>query len=134
MTDTASPRRRRLSGNARPPKEAPSTLIERSGEDTVVDCALYVDGKRQQGRLPYEGALQAAEESGGFVWIGLYEPTDDQVQGLANEFHLHPLAVEDAVNAHQRPKLERYGDHWFLVLKTARYVEHQELTGQSEVV
>ncbi len=109
-------------------------LIERSGEETIVDCALYVDGHRQEGRLPYEGALDAAEKSGGFVWIGLYEPTDAQVQGLAQEFHLHPLAVEDAVNAHQRPKLEQYGDHWFLVLKSAKYVEHQELTGQSEVV
>jgi magnesium transporter len=134
VTDTASRRAGRLQGSAPPPDEAPSTLVERSGEDTVVDCALYVDGRRQEGRLPYEGALQAAEESGGFVWIGVYEPTDAQVQGLANEFHLHPLAVEDAVNAHQRPKLERYGDHWFLVLKTAKYIEHKELTKQSEVV
>jgi magnesium transporter len=134
VTNTVSPRKGRQQGTAPPPEEAPHKLVERSGEDTVVDCALYVHGKRQKGRLPYEGALQAAERSGGFVWIGLYEPTDEQVQGLANEFNLHPLAVEDAVNAHQRPKLERYGDHWFLVLKTAKYVEHKELTNQSEVV
>jgi magnesium transporter len=119
---------------AAPADVAEGHPIERSGDDTIVDCALYVAGKRQQGRLPYEGALKAAEDSGGFVWIGLHEPTDAQVQGLANEFNLHPLAVEDAINAHQRPKLERYGDHWFLVLKTAKYVEHKELTKQSEVV
>jgi magnesium transporter len=134
MTDTAARSGRHGRGSAPPPTEPPQKLVERSGDDTVVDCALYVDGKRQKGRLPYEGALEAAEQSGGFVWIGLYEPTDAQVQGLAAEFGLHPLAVEDAVNAHQRPKLERYGDHWFLVLKTAKYVEHEELTGQSEVI
>src|SRR3954452_20441140 len=113
---------------------SPLDHVERSGGEPVVDCALYVDGKRQEGRLPYQGALQAAEESGGFVWIGLYEPSDQQVNALAQEFDLHSLAVEDAVTAHQRPKLERYGDHWFLVLKTVKYIEHEELTGQSEVV
>jgi magnesium transporter len=131
------PSRRRPAVSLRkrqPGAEPGGMLVERTGEETVVDCALYVDGKRQEGRLPYEGALQAAEQSGGFVWIGLFEPTDDQVQGLADEFGLHPLAVEDAINAHQRPKLERYGDHWFLVLKTARYIEHDQLTNQSEVV
>src|SRR3954452_17974725 len=113
---------------------SPLDHVERSGGEPVVDCALYVDGKRQEGRLPYQGALQAAEESGGFVWIGLYEPSDQQVNALAQEFDLHSLAVEDAVLAHQRPKLEQYGDHWFLVLKTAKYIEHEELTGQSEIV
>jgi magnesium transporter len=119
------------------PSAADGSLLEadgKSAQDTVVDCALYVDGKRQEGRLPYKGALDAADRSGGFVWIGLYEPSDEQVEGLAQEFGLHALAVEDAVLAHQRPKLERYGDHWFLVIKTAKYIEHEELTGQSEVV
>jgi len=124
VTDTASSQTR----------EEQDPLLDRAGDDTVVDCALYVNGKRQEGHLPYEGALKAADESGGFVWIGLFEPTDRQVQALAAEFDLHPLAVEDAVNAHQRPKLERYGDHWFLVLKPAKYIEHEELTGQSEVI
>jgi magnesium transporter len=125
---------RRVNLRKRRPSAADGSLLERDGEHTVVDCALYVDGQRQKGRLPYQGAVDAARRSGGFVWIGLYEPTDEQVEGLAGEFSLHPLAVEDAVMAHQRPKLEQYGDHWFLVLKTAKYIEHEELTGQSEVV
>ncbi|HSP39506.1 MAG TPA: magnesium/cobalt transporter CorA [Frankiaceae bacterium] len=139
---TSLPRTRHLGGrrvNLR--KQRPSAVDGslagghgHSAENTVVDCALYVDGKRQQGRLPYEGALDAADHGGGFVWIGLYEPSDEQVEGLAEEFGLHPLAVEDAVLAHQRPKLEQYGDHWFVVLKTAKYIEHEELTGQSEIV
>jgi magnesium transporter len=102
--------------------------------DHIVDCALYVDGHRREGKLPLGGALAAAEKSGGFVWIGLHEPDTAELSGLAEEFGLHPLAVEDAVNAHQRPKVERYGDNLFVVLKTTRYVEHRSLTWNSEVV
>jgi magnesium transporter len=135
VTSTAPHRRGRVHRSSSAGDPAPAEpLVERTAADTVVDCALYVDGKRREGRLPFEGALQAAEQTGGFVWIGLHAPTDAQVQGLSEEFDLHPLAVEDAINAHQRPKLERYGDHWFLVIKTAEYIEHEELTGQSEVV
>ncbi len=102
--------------------------------DHIVDCALYVDGRRREGRLPLGGALAAANETGGFVWIGLHEPTNAELAGLAEEFGLHPLAVEDAVNAHQRPKVDRYGDILFVVLKTTSYVEHRALTWNSEVV
>ena len=58
-----------------------------------------------------------------FVWIGLYEPTEEEFDALRREFDLHPLAVEDAIHAHQRPKLEVYEDMVLLVLKTARYVD-----------
>jgi magnesium transporter len=81
-----------------------------------------------------EEALRVAEERGGFVWLGLYEPTEDELGALAERYALHPLAVEDAVFAHQRPKLERYDDALFMVLKTATYVEHEALTATSEVV
>ena len=102
---------------------------------SVVDCALYEDGRRRPGVLPLPEAMAAARESsGGFVWIGLREPTTDQLQVVADAFGLHPLAVEDAVKAHQRPKLERYDDSLFLVLKTAVYVAHEHLTQTSEVV
>ncbi|MDX3071061.1 magnesium and cobalt transport protein CorA [Streptomyces sp. NPDC088354] len=101
----------------------------------VVDCALYEDGERRPGLLPLTEAMGACHRStGSFVWIGLREPTVDQLQVVADAFGLHPLAVEDAVHAHQRPKLERYGDTLFLVLKTAAYVEHDRLTPTSEVV
>jgi magnesium transporter len=101
----------------------------------VVDCGLYIDGVRQPGTLDYADALQEAERHhNGFVWLGLKEPSAGQMDELAKVFDLHPLAVEDAVVAHQRPKLERYGDTMFLVLKTARYVEHPALTATSEVV
>jgi magnesium transporter len=113
-----------------PVPSAPTT----SQRDCVVDCGVYVDGVR----LPFSGgyveAARLARKRRGFVWLGLYEPTAQQFAGIADEFDLHPLAVEDAVNAAQRPKLERYDDTLFVVLKTLRYVEHERLTATSEIV
>ena len=101
----------------------------------MVDCALYVDGKRQPGDWTYAEALAAARrEEHGFVWIGLHQPELAEMTAIAETYGLHELAVEDAVKAEQRPKLERFGDVVFLVLRTARYCEHAELTENSEVV
>ncbi|MEH0556085.1 magnesium and cobalt transport protein CorA [Streptomyces sp. B21-101] len=101
----------------------------------VVDCALYEYGRRRPGPLPPEQAMDAVRETpGGFVWIGLHAPTAEQLQTVAGAFDLHPLAVEDALEAHQRPKLERYGDTLFLVLRTAAYLEHDHLTPTTDIV
>lgn len=89
----------------------------------IVDLAVYRDGKRAPGKLDLQEAFEAGREEGAFVWIGLYEPAEEEFAAVADEFMLHPLAVEDAVNAHQRPKLEVYGDSMFVVVKTARYVD-----------
>jgi magnesium transporter len=101
--------------------------------DLVVDCAVYVDGERHEPDHPHE-ALRYAAEKGGFVWLGLFEPTEGELTEIAARYGLHPLAVEDAVYAHQRPKLDHYDDGLFMVLKTATYVEHEQLTATSEVV
>ena len=91
----------------------------------VVDCAVYVDGKRLPGRWTHTDAVkEVRKRSDGFVWIGLHEPDEHQMQAVADVFGLHELAVEDAVHAHQRPKLERYDTMLFLVLKTVKYVDH----------
>ncbi|MEV7726446.1 magnesium/cobalt transporter CorA [Streptomyces sp. NPDC087917] len=101
----------------------------------VVNCLVYRDGVRQEDCAQVGEALRRVRKSGeGFVWIGLHEPSKAELAGLAELFGLHPLAVEDAVNAHQRPKVERYDDTLFAVFKTVRYVEHEELTATSEVV
>ncbi|MGH3620222.1 MAG: CorA family divalent cation transporter, partial [Sciscionella sp.] len=95
----------------------------------VVDCAIYVNGKRLSGAWTYTEALEEVRSRGeGFVWIGLHEPSSEEIQGVADTFGLHELAVEDAVHAHQRPKLERYDETLFMVLKTVRYVEHASPT------
>jgi magnesium transporter len=101
----------------------------------IVDCAVYADGERQPGQWTYAEALEAARaRPGAFVWLGLHEPTLSEMAGIGQTYGLHELAVEDAVKASQRPKLERFGDVTFFVMRTARYVEHRELTETSEVV
>ncbi|MFD8071236.1 magnesium and cobalt transport protein CorA [Streptomyces sp. NPDC059718] len=101
---------------------------------SVVNCVVYMDGVRQDDCAAYEAIARVRKSGRGFVWIGLHEPSEAEFAGVAELFGLHPLAVEDAVHAQQRPKLEQYGDTLFTVLKTARYVEHDRLTATSEVV
>jgi len=101
----------------------------------VVNCVAYEDGVRiPAGRDLVDAVRRVRKSDEGFVWLGLHEPTDQEFAGIAQLFDLHPLAVEDAVDAHQRPKLERYGETLFAVFKTVCYVEHTELTATSEVV
>ncbi|MHA3020016.1 magnesium/cobalt transporter CorA [Mycobacterium sp. BMJ-28] len=106
----------------------------------MVDCGVYVDGVRLPGKYTHAAALtkvrdlQAQGTSHAFVWIGLHEPDAHQMQAVADVFGLHELAVEDAVHAHQRPKLERYDDTLFLVLKTIKYVEHESVANAREIV
>jgi magnesium transporter len=100
----------------------------------IVDCAIYEQGKRRDGRVELEHAYDERHEPGTFVWIGLYEPTEEEFASLRHEFNLHPLAVEDAIHAHQRPKLEVYEDMVFLVLKTARYIDPTEVIELGELL
>lgn len=93
----------------------------------AVDSALYVDGQRIAGPLPLEQTYDVARERDGLAWIRLYEPDEDDLASVADEFGLHRLAVEDTIKAHQRAKLERYGDTLFVVLKTARYLDGPEV-------
>ncbi|MCT9005009.1 magnesium and cobalt transport protein CorA [Streptomyces sp. NPDC054766] len=101
----------------------------------VVNCVAYRNGARiPEGRDLVDTVQRIRKRDEGFVWLGLHEPTDLEFAGIAELFDLHPLAVEDSVEAHQRPKVERYGDTLFAVFKTVCYVEHTELTATSEVV
>ncbi|MFF6997000.1 magnesium and cobalt transport protein CorA [Streptomyces sp. NPDC008313] len=101
----------------------------------VVNCVSYQDGERVPGGRDLVDTVRRIRRSDeGFVWLGLHEPTDEEFADIADLFDLHPLAVEDAVHAHQRPKVERYDETLFAVFKTVCYVEHQELTATSEVV
>ena len=99
----------------------------------IVDCAAYEGGRRRQGALPVEGASEAASVKGAFVWVGVVEPSEEEFQAVAAEFGLHELAVEDAVRAHQRPKVEEYGETVHVVVKTARYVDPKEVIELGEL-
>ena len=101
----------------------------------IVDSAVYRDGKRVEEPDDFAELRAACEAGDAVAWLGLYEPTKEEFAAVAREFDLHELAVEDAVKAHQRPKLERYGDSLFLVLRPARYVDETEtvLFGEVEI-
>jgi magnesium transporter len=96
----------------------------------IVDCAAYDKGRRRPGELTLEEAGEAAREGDGFVWLGVFEPTEEEFEAVAREFDLHELAVEDAVRAHQRPKVELFGETLLVVVKT---VSHPDAEGGVEV-
>jgi magnesium transporter len=100
----------------------------------IVNCAVYEHGQRRDGDLPLERAGKAARDEGAFVWLGVFEPTASEFEAIAGEFGLHELAVEDAVKAHQRPKVEQYGDTLLVVVKTAHYVDPDEVIEVGELL
>jgi magnesium transporter len=123
---------------AREPHEPPPEPVPRPAE-TLVDCAIYVEGHRLPGTFSYAAALNKVRQieslgQAAFVWVGLREPSLTEMEEVADVFGLHPLAVEDAVCAHQRPKLERYDETLFLVLKTVNYVPHESVALAREIV
>ena len=103
-------------------------------ESAIVDCAIYRDGRRKSDHTDWcEAADELDPAQPEFLWIGMHEPTEAQFAGLAERFGLHPLAVEDAVHAHQRPKLEEYDGLLFAVVKTVHYDDRLP-GGTAEVV
>jgi magnesium transporter len=102
----------------------------------IVDNALYRDGVRVDcGTTTSDlvGVRSRATDTGDFVWVGLHEPTKHELDTVADLYDLHPLAVEDALTAHQRPKLERYEDSLFLSLKTLWYVDEDDAVETGEI-
>jgi magnesium transporter len=117
-----------------PMEERDSEDPPRAVDAAIVDCGLYEDGHRWPGRVPLDQAGDVARTTSGFVWIELQQATAKDIVAVADKFGLPPLAVEDAVKAHQRPKLEVYDDVVvFAVLKPVRYVDHEEVVNVSEI-
>ncbi|MDH2426627.1 magnesium/cobalt transporter CorA [Sphaerisporangium sp. TRM90804] len=108
--------------------------------DSLVEFGAYVGGKRIQvpgipEAVELVRAHNAASGAGdAYVWVGLHEPEALEVEWLAEVFGLHPLAVEDAIKAHQRPKVERYGDSLFVVLKTIAYLGDDDTSATGEII
>ena len=127
-------RGRRTPGQSEAGQQIPYDEPDPREIGTVIDdCGVYEDGHRLPGRIPLERAAEAARRTSGFVWIGLTQPTAREISVVADEFGLPALAVEDAVTAHQRPKLDVYDDVVFMVLKPVRYVDHEEVVDVSEI-
>ena len=99
----------------------------------IIDRAVYRDGRRIAEPNDFAELRAACRPDGAVAWLGLYEPSSEELSAVAREFALHELACEDAVKAHQRPKLERYGDTLFIVLRPARYVDESETVVFGEV-
>jgi magnesium transporter len=99
----------------------------------IVDRAIYRDGQRTSEPDTIADLYAACRDGGGIAWLGLYQPTAEELKDVARTFALHELAVEDAIHAHQRPKLERYGDTLFLVLRPARYIDETETVEFGEI-
>ncbi|WP_189962057.1 magnesium/cobalt transporter CorA [Streptomyces violascens] len=101
----------------------------------IVDCAIYREGRRTEGPRDFSDALDQARSIGdSFLWLGLYEPTEEEFDLVSSEFGLHRLAVEDALKAHQRPKLEVYDDSLFMVLKPVVYEPHGDTVTSGELM
>ncbi|WP_066462723.1 magnesium and cobalt transport protein CorA [Sanguibacter suarezii] len=92
----------------------------------LIDNAVYVDGVRRAEPASLDLTYDVLRAEHGMAWIGLYRPDEDEIASLQDEFGIHPLAVEDTIKAHQRPKIERYGDVLFTVLRPARYIDSEE--------
>ncbi|WP_382308136.1 magnesium/cobalt transporter CorA [Herbiconiux sp. UC225_62] len=92
----------------------------------IVDNAVYVAGHRTADPPSLDETFEVMRERHGFAWIGMYRPSPEELQSVADEFDLPPLAVEDALKGHQRAKLEKYGGSTFLALRPARYLDADE--------
>src|SRR5262245_44817774 len=86
---------------------------------SVVNCIAYADGRRA-GNVELDDISEVVKESDRFIWVGLHEPSEELLKKIQEEFSLHDLAIEDALRAHQRPKIERYGEVLFIVLRTVQ--------------
>src|SRR3954452_3332337 len=98
----------------------------------IVDNVIYVDGRRAANPDSLEETYEAYRQRRGVVWIDLYKPSEEELASVAQEFGLHPLAVGGAMKAHQRSKLEQYGDLIFIVLKAVSYHDEPESIELSE--
>ncbi|HEY0504387.1 MAG TPA: CorA family divalent cation transporter, partial [Lysobacter sp.] len=99
----------------------------------VVNCAAYGRGGTRREISLDEISEVLAKDDDTFVWVGVYEPEDAILDKLQEEFGLHDLAIEDARNAHQRPKIETYGNSLFIVVHTAQSVDSHIRFGETHI-
>lgn len=124
----------RSRGNDRPPPSRGRLRVP--VERAIEQCRVYVDGVQRRGQFSYSAALRelARFDDNGFVWLSLKEPTEEHMLRIAAEFDIHELIVEDTVTAHQRPKLERYDDQLFMVIRSVQYADQHEVADRRQII
>ena len=110
----------------------PAGTLPAISDAGIVASSVYTDGRRVAD-IPIDEAGDWAQKEGHVVWIGLHDPDADLLRRVQGQFGLHPLAIEDAEHAHQRPKLEQYGDGLFIVARTAQLVEGRIAFGETHI-
>lgn len=120
----------------KPKVEPPSpSKVKVPVERAIEHCRVFVDGEALPGEFTPHSALDTVTEyKRGFVWVGLVEPVEHQMTSIAEQFGIHELIVEDAVVAHQRPKLERYDDQLFVVARSVNYRDSDEVKDRRDVI
>src|SRR5690625_203841 len=111
-------------------------LDRRHNGAMIIDCAVYRHGRRvREDSSPdrVKDAVASMTEHDDFIWVGLHEPSQDEFDEIGKALDLHPLAIEDAIRAHQRPKIEPYSGHLFIVLKTLWYTEASDDVDTGEI-
>ena len=98
----------------------------------IINSVAYKNGERL-GDITVDDISEVIKQPDTFVWLGLYEPDDAMLLKIQEEFHLHELSIEDTRNAHQRPKIETYGDSLFIVLKTAQLEGSKVVYGETHL-
>jgi len=127
LTNLRSRRGRRRSSLIEPSRPVVSSAVAFSPQRSIINLSVYLDGVSVASPSTLAEVYEELDRTDeAFAWIGLYRPSPEEVISLAEEFDLPELAVEDAIVAHQRPKIERYGDTLFVVLSAARYVDSAE--------
>ncbi|WP_041631799.1 magnesium and cobalt transport protein CorA [Corynebacterium maris] len=116
------------------PSKRSETPLRVPVERAIEHCRVFVDGVMQRGEYRPAEAVRMAREQGGYVWLGLHEPDERQMLGVAEEFGIHELIVEDAVTAHQRPKVERYDDQIFFVVRSVEYNDDDTVRDSRDVI
>jgi magnesium transporter len=112
----------------------PPVAAGRAAHPGIVACAVYRDGRRVHDDVPLNEIGLYARAEGSIVWLGLYEPNEDVLETLGDQLGLHTLLLEDAHQAHQRPKIEIYGDVLFLVLRTAQLINGEIEYGETHLI
>src|SRR5262249_21608137 len=128
---------RQLNADARPGAvtvltKAEMPVARSDNEPGVINSSVYAGGRKGT-NVAIQGAGGWAKRPGHVAWIGLFEPSDELLQRVQQQFDLHPLAIEDAGKAHQHPKLEQYGDGIFIVARTAQMVEGRIAFGETHL-